>query len=122
VWIHVDAAQAVGRVPVSFRDLGADFMSVSAHKFGGPSGIGALVIRRGVRVPPMLVGGDQERARRAGMEAVAAIMGFGAAALKQMGKAAGLSVVRHRELPPEPKTTGPGLFAALLRKGAPRAD
>ena len=49
-------------------------------------------------------------------------MGFGAAALKQMGKAAGLSVVRHRELPPEPKTTGPGLFAALLRKGAPRAD
>jgi cysteine desulfurase len=55
-------------------------MSVSAHKFGGPKGAGALLIRRGLRIDPMLVGGEQERARRAGMENVPAIVGFGAAA------------------------------------------
>ena len=80
VLVHVDAAQAVGRVPTALGDLGADLVSVSAHKFGGPPGIGALVARRGVRLPALLVGGSQERARRAGMENVPAIMGFGAAA------------------------------------------
>jgi cysteine desulfurase len=80
VLVHVDAAQAVGRVPVDFRASGADLMSVSAHKFGGPKGIGALVVRRGLRLDPFIVGGDQERARRAGLENVPAIVGFGAAA------------------------------------------
>jgi cysteine desulfurase len=80
VLVHVDAAQAVGRVPVDLGALGADLVSVSGHKFGGPSGAGALVVRRGVRVPPLLVGGDQERARRAGMEHVLGVVGFGAAA------------------------------------------
>ena len=80
VLVHVDAAQAVGHVPVDFGALGADLMSVSAHKFGGPKGIGALVVRRGLRIEPLVVGGEQERARRAGMENVAAIVGFGAAA------------------------------------------
>jgi cysteine desulfurase len=80
VLVHVDAAQAVGHVPVDIDAIGADLVSVSAHKFGGPPGAGALVVRRGLRIAPFIVGGEQERARRGGMENVAAIAGFGAAA------------------------------------------
>ncbi len=76
----IDAAQGVGRDDIDFVALNADLLTVSAHKLGGPVGIGALCIRRGLRITPMLVGGDQERARRAGMENVAAAVGFAAAA------------------------------------------
>jgi cysteine desulfurase len=79
VLLHVDACAAVGNIPVSFRTLGADLMSVTAHKLGGPKGVGALVVRRGVRIPSLILGGAQERARRAGLENVPAIVGFGAA-------------------------------------------
>jgi cysteine desulfurase len=78
--VHVDAAAAVGHLPVEIDALGADLVSVSAHKFGGPTGIGALVVRRGLRLEPLVVGGAQERARRGGLENLIGIVGFGAAA------------------------------------------
>ena len=80
VLVHVDAAAAAGRVDVDFAALGADLLSVSAHKLAGPQGVGALLVRRGLRLRPLLVGGEQERGRRAGTENVAGIVGFGAAA------------------------------------------
>ena len=80
VLVHSDAAQAVGRMPVDVRALGADLLSLSSHKLGGPAGVGALWVRPGLRLAPLLLGGPQERGRRAGSENVAAIVGFGAAA------------------------------------------
>jgi cysteine desulfurase len=79
VLVHVDASAAVGHLPLDFVGLGADLCSVEGHQLGGPAGTGALLVRRGLRVPPLLLGGSQERARRAGLEDVAAIVGFGAA-------------------------------------------
>lgn len=89
VLVHVDAATAAGRVPIDVDGLGADLLSVSAHKLGGPRGAGALVVRRGLRVPPLLLGGAQERDRRAGMEDVPALVGFGAAADELTGERLG---------------------------------
>ncbi|MEX2201321.1 MAG: cysteine desulfurase family protein [Dongiaceae bacterium] len=78
--LHCDAVQAVGRIPLDFQALGADLMSVSSHKMGGPTGAGALIVRDGLALEPLLRGGGQELSRRAGTENVAAIAGFGAAA------------------------------------------
>ena len=78
--IHTDAVQAAGRIAVDFKGLGADLMSLSAHKIGGPKGAGALAIRDGLSIRPLITGGGQERRRRGGTENVAAIAGFGAAA------------------------------------------
>jgi cysteine desulfurase len=78
--VHCDAVQAAGKIDVSFEELGVDMMSLSAHKLGGPQGVGALVVRDGLDPEPLLRGGGQERRRRAGTENVAGIAGFGAAA------------------------------------------
>ena len=78
--VHCDAVQLLAKVPLSFRDLGVDTMTVSAHKIGGPSGIGALVMRDDLPLVPQLRGGGQERRRRAGTENLAGVAGFAAAA------------------------------------------
>lgn len=76
---HTDAVQFAGRLPFDRERAGADLVSISAHKLGGPKGVGALVVRDGLPLRPLLVGGGQQRYRRAGTEAVALIAGFGAA-------------------------------------------
>ena len=78
--LHVDAVQAAGRIPVDMRALGADLMSLSSHKIGGPQGAGALIVDSDQNLKPLIRGGGQERGLRAGTENVAAIAGFGAAA------------------------------------------
>jgi len=77
--IHTDAVQAVGQIPINVKDLGIDLLSLSAHKFYGPKGVGALYIRKGTRIHPFLQGGAQERNKRAGTENVAGIVGLGKA-------------------------------------------
>jgi cysteine desulfurase len=78
--VHSDAVQAAGRLAIDINALGVDYLTLSAHKLGGPKGIGALVIREGAGIPSFIIGGGQERRHRAGTENVAAIAGFGAAA------------------------------------------
>ena len=73
---HCDAVQAVGKIPVHFHDLGVDALALSAHKFHGPKGIGALLVRRGVKLPPQMWGGHQQHGRRPGTEPVALAVGL----------------------------------------------
>ena len=80
VFFHTDAIQAVGHIPVDVNGLGVDMLSVSAHKIHGPKGVGALYVRRGVKLPPLIHGGGQERGRRGGTENVAGIVAMGVAA------------------------------------------
>jgi cysteine desulfurase len=97
---HTDAVQSVAKVPVDTRALGVDLLSLSAHKFYGPKGAGALFIKRGARVSAILTGGKHERNRRAGTENVPSIAGFGAAAALAVRKldaeAARLRALRDR--------------------------
>ncbi|HHV74656.1 MAG TPA: cysteine desulfurase NifS [Thermoanaerobacterium sp.] len=79
VLFHTDAVQAVGNVPIDVKKLDVDMLSMSAHKIYGPKGVGALYIRKGLRIDTLLQGGPQERNRRAGTENVAGIVGFGTA-------------------------------------------
>ena len=85
ITVHVDAAAACGHVPTDLAALDADLVSISAHKLGGVPGAGALVVRRGSRFEPLIVGGEQERGRRAGLEALPALLAFGAAAAALTG-------------------------------------
>ena len=80
VLFHTDAVQALGNVPIDVKDLGVDFISMSAHKIYGPKGVGGLYIRRGAKLGTLIFGGGQESGKRAGTENVAGIVGFGKAA------------------------------------------
>jgi cysteine desulfurase len=82
--IHTDAVQAAGKIALNVRELGVDLLSLSAHKFHGPKGVGALYVRRGLRFAPLLSGGGQESGRRSGTENTAGIVGMGAAASRVM--------------------------------------
>ena len=99
---HCDAAQAVGKIPVDFRALGVTSLSASGHKFGGPVGVGALLLKRGTKLRPLLFGGHQQQGRRPGTESVALAGGFAAAleaAVRElMAVAARLLALRQRLL------------------------
>src|SRR2546426_3726195 len=87
--MHSDAVQSTGKIPVDLRALGVDLLSLSSHKFNGPKGAGALWIKRGTRLQPILTGGKHERNRRAGTENVPAIVGMGVAARLAIAKMSG---------------------------------
>ena len=77
--VHSDSVQALGKIPINFKESGLSMMSISAHKIGGPTGIGALVVADGVELKPALVGGGQEKGRRSGTENILGAIGFGKA-------------------------------------------
>ena len=120
IFTHTDAVQAAGRVAIDFASLGVDTLSLSAHKLGGPKGIGALVIRDHLDLAPLIRGGGQERRRRAGTENLSAIAGFGAAAeaaLAGLANVARIAALRD-DLERDVRAIAPD--AIIIGQGAPR--
>jgi len=128
--VHTDAVQALGKVPVNFGLLGVDMMTLSAHKLGGPVGAGALIVRDGLALEPLIHGGGQELRRRAGTENIPAIAGFGAVAQMKLQNCKALrdrleaalegAVIFGREVERLPNTTCfayPGMNAETLLMG-----
>ena len=118
--VHCDAVQAAGKIPVDWRALGVHMLSLSAHKLGGPGGVGALVVDRSLSIEPMLRGGGQEGRRRAGTENVAGIAGFGVAAelaVNGLELFAGLAAMRDRlERRLARRAPGTRFFGASVRR------
>ena len=101
IYFHTDAVQAAGKVPIDVKEIGCDLLTISAHKIHGPQGTGALFVRKGTLVQPLLYGGRHERSRRAGTENVPGIVGLGKAAeLARLGfsdgKVAQIEMLRDR--------------------------
>ena len=101
VYFHTDAVQAAGKVPIDVKRIGCDLLSVSGHKIHAPQGVGALYVRKGTLIQPMLYGGRHERSRRAGTENVPGIVGLGKAAELAMeafarGDLEAMAAMRHR--------------------------
>ncbi len=111
ITVHTDAIQALGKIPVSFNELGVHLMSLSSHKIYGPKGSGALVFEKGTEITPVFLGGGQEQGLRAGTENVAAIVGFGKAAEIAKAELANRSqqLLALRELLEAGLSTIPGL-------------
>lgn len=100
ITLHTDAVQAAGKTPINVRDMKVDMLSVSSHKINGPKGIGALYVRNGVKLDPLILGGGQENGMRSGTENVAGIVGFGTAceiARRDMS-VAGRNMARLRDM------------------------
>lgn len=110
---HVDATQALGRIAVDFMDCGADFLTLSLHKMGGPKGIGATVVREGLTLGPMMSGGHQERGRRPGTENVPAAAGCEAACLELKEKQSGWTEALRQKK---------GVFVEELLQAVPEAE
>ena len=117
-WLHVDAVQAAGKLAIDFETLGADTLSLSAHKIGGPQGVGALVAGPRARLTRRIHGGGQERGLRAGTENVGGIAGFGAAAQASARDLQGLTAESAGRDGLEAVVLAAG--AVVLGQGAPR--
>ena len=118
-WLHVDAVQAAGKIAIDMKALGADTLSLSAHKLGGPQGVGALLFGNRARLSRQLHGGGQERSMRAGTENLSGIAGFGAAAaasLRDLGDVSAQTV--WRDAAAEALSSKAG--AVIIGQGAPR--
>jgi cysteine desulfurase len=118
--VHTDAAQAAGKIKVDIQALGADYLTLSAHKMGGPQGAGALVMANCVTVSPLLTGGNQEKNMRAGTENLAAIAGFGAAcdlAARDLERFQALGTLRDKI---ESKLKAIAPTVKVFGEGAPR--
>ncbi|MCV2881225.1 cysteine desulfurase family protein [Actibacterium sp. XHP0104] len=121
-WLLLDVTQAVGRIPFAFSWSGADFAILSAHKLGGPKGVGALIVRQGVDIDPLTTGGGQEMGRRSGTENVIGIAGFGAAAeaaARDLADGAWDRVAKLRDMLEDAIATGAN-NTIFVGKGGPR--
>jgi len=98
VLVHTDAAQSVGKIPMQVKDLGVDLLTLAGHKLYAPKGIGALYVRQGIQLEPLIYGGGQESGRRAGTENIAYIVGLGMACMVTQEYLAGDSVQRVQYL------------------------
>jgi cysteine desulfurase len=122
---HCDAAAAAGKMPISFRKLGVTSLTISAHKFHGPQGIGALVVRHDARLPPLFFGGHQQQGKRPGTEPVALVVGMAAALQWSLHNLnthrARLLELRHRLLEPLRREVAPVILNGPEQGGMPHA-